>query len=256
MGKVVPLRKLKDKKEYDATLKMRNNIGKRIAWLNDDRIDHVGIIDSSIQVLEKRRADDPKMIGEQINILDSVRSKILKGQYKTELMNEFEAFTAQIKQYEYSQEKKPFTEIIKCVFSGELKLGDYLEKQNFITRINRYGIVSMPNNGLWCQSPEEVFDDIMKNYDFVGIKHEQLALVPSDEYANYSKMRKSVEERLKVFSSEAFNNLVLEESERGKTKQKSDIMNQQEPDNKIYGQSKPVRTERKENNDHDSIGNN
>ncbi len=193
MGKVVPLSRIKDNEEYEKVQKELIYLGKMIAWISDSDIDHVATIDGIINNLNQKENKDEKALWE-IQSLKNMRIKIEQGNYRDELLKDFTARTIQAEQYEREQKSMEPSEVIKGALTGKVDAIKYRYEQTLIDRVNKFGIVAEPGYNQQYETSEQVLNDIINNYEFVGIPLEKLLPVPIAENSYSEEYNKTLEE--------------------------------------------------------------
>ena len=178
MGKVVPLEELKSKEEYEDAKRKIEYYGKLYAWFESSS-NPIEEIKNQVNILLDSLANkdltnnDKKKILWQIHSLSVRGEKIQKGTYRDELRNTIMTNAILVKQYDEKENEKSLSDVIRDSIAGKINLGEYLNSQRIVKRINNHGLISNSGNSIEVESPSDIINQIFENYDLVGISNDK-----------------------------------------------------------------------------------
>lgn len=218
-NRIKGLDKLKSVEEYlDAKRDFDYYMGE-YEWLSNSK-DPISEIESEL----KRCSDNlrPNMEhDEELDLLSKIQTlkakyaKVARGEYATNLKENISALLLMMEQYEATNEKRDFTDLISGILKGDLDTKEYLKKKYMLSWSNMYGITKAPES-LCVETMEDILDYMAQNYDLVDIdlsdrkgdmRETALTIVYTEpgsiEKSIRSSINKLVDDRLKVLDNDA-----------------------------------------------------
>lgn len=217
-NRIKGLDKLKSVEEYLEAKRDFDYYISEYEWFSNSK-DPISEIESEL----KKCSDDlrPNMEhDEELGLLSKIQTlkakyaKVARGEYATNLKENISALLLMMEQYEATNEKRNFPNLIRGILKGDLETKEYLKKKYMLSWSNMYGITKAPES-LCVETMEDILDYMAQNYNLVDIdlsdgKGEMgetaLAIVYTEpgsiEKSIRSNIKKLVDDRLKVLDNE------------------------------------------------------
>ena len=117
--------------------------------------------------------DDERNLLARIQVLKTKYIQVARGEYATNLKENISALLLMLEQYEASNEKRNFSELVKGIFKNDPNTKEYFKKKYMLSWSNMYGITRAPEN-LTVEPMEDILSYMAKNYDLVDIDLSEL----------------------------------------------------------------------------------
>lgn len=200
MNRIRGLQKIKSVEEYN---KLKNELKAEVEEYvalseNSSAIDIIkNEFETTINSLDKNTSDEDKAnILKKACLLETKYNGLKDGTYLAALKRNITANLIRIEQYEAEIEKVSFMKIVAGILKNDNQIKQYIQRRFMISIANRDGVAPAAVD-LVLEDPGKVMKYIIENkkYNFVGIKADDVALVPIEQSANPRAVETSVELR-------------------------------------------------------------
>lgn len=189
MGRIRGLKKIKTPDEYNEIKEELKNCVDEYVALNGNpnaRDDIKKEAEETMLKLNSEMSNDEKtVLLEKLHVLEVKYTGLKDGSYLASLKNNIRAHLIRIEQYEAEMEDMNLWKISLGLIKNSSQVKNYLRKRFMISNANRYGVAPAAVD-LKLESPRNIMEYMInsKRYNFVGIKKEDLALIPVEESSN------------------------------------------------------------------------
>ena len=198
MNRIRGLKKIKSVEEYNRLKdELKAEVDEYVALsidsnaMNAIKNEFEKVIDS----LDKNTPDEEKIsILKRANMLEAKYNGLKDGTYLPALKRNITANLIRIEQYEAEMEKVTLGSVIVGLLKNDEQAKNYIRRRFMVSIANRDGVAPAAVD-LTLEDPRKIMKYIIesKRYNFVGIKADDLALIPVEQSANPRAVETSIE---------------------------------------------------------------
>ncbi len=238
MGRIRGLKKIKSFEEYSEIKEELKNCVDEYVSLNGNpnvRDDIKKEAEEEMLKLNDEMSNEEKAtLLKKLHVLEVKYAGLKDGSYLISLKNNIRAHLIRIEQYEAEMENMNLWKLFVGFIKDSSQAKNYLHKRFMISNANRYGVAPTAVD-LKLENPRDIMEYIINSerYNFVGIKKEDLALIPVEESSNVKAFEASrhfneITETFIEENSTNINNDKTEVTSKQKVIQKRNRVNKKE----------------------------